>query len=142
MRHQLAQSDRICERILGMKIGNVLADRRIQIDLSRFHHLHDADIGKQFRDRTHAIHRVRRCRNLLVGILIAEALRPHDLVAIDQSNRECGKILVTHLLADYGFQFCCDRRVIATRQNIGSVLCTSRQHRQERSYCGVREERL
>ena len=73
-----------------MKIRNVLAYRRIQVDLSRFHHLHDSDISEQFRYGADAIDRVSGGRNFVFGILITETLRPHHLVPIDQRNRECG----------------------------------------------------
>ena len=106
-----------------MKIWDVLAYRSIQIDLARFHHLHDADISEQFRNGADAIDGVGRSRNFVLGILITETLRPYDIVPIDQRNRECRQIFVSHFLTDQGFECLGYWRVIGSRRSVGLNLC-------------------
>ncbi len=47
MRHKLSQRDGLVGRIVRMKVRQVTADRRIEVQLSAFDQLHDADVGEQ-----------------------------------------------------------------------------------------------
>ena len=48
VRHQFPQGNWLIERIMRCKVGDILGDWRIEIDLAPFHQLHNSDVGKQF----------------------------------------------------------------------------------------------
>ncbi len=68
-------------------------------------------------------------------ILIAEALRPHDLTAVHQRDGECWELLLVHLVLDKTRKCGCDLYVVFSRAYIGLIL---RAYARGHEPCGQR----
>ena len=86
MGHQLPQRDRLVEGIGRLEIGQILRDRRVEIELALLDELHDGEIGEQLRDGADAINGVGRGRLLRLRIGEAEAPRPDDGLIVHQGD--------------------------------------------------------
>ena len=112
MGHQHPQGDRLLARLVRrFEVGDVLCDRRIQVERPFLDELHHRHIGEELGDRADAIDRLGGGGDLAVAILVAEARGPDHLLIVHQRDRERGELLVLHLVADELLELGGDRLV-------------------------------
>ena len=90
VRHQLAQRDLFSKRVARMKIGQVVGDRRVEIQFATLHKLHHADVSKKLGNRADTVDGPGCGGGFLVGIGQSKTPRPDDLLVVDQRNGNRG----------------------------------------------------
>ncbi|MNW01445.1 hypothetical protein D3C71_1970800 [compost metagenome] len=105
MIQQHARRNLLVAFILHRKIGDILDNRRIEINFSLIDQLHDGNRGKDFTRRADPIHRVFRERPLFLLIILAGLAGYDDVAMIDKG--------VLHAV-----------RIVSCREEIGFLLCS------------------
>ena len=78
--------------------------------------------------------------SLVVRILVAETLRPDDLISLDQRDRKCRELLVLHFMENPGLECCNYCRVVRTRRDVGLIFCEDSSGEQERRYRAINQD--
>ncbi len=100
VRHELPQGDRRAGAVVGREVGEVGADRRVDVDVALLGQLHDGDVGEELRHRAHPVDRLGGGGD--TGRLLAEPGSPGDAVAINQRDRDGREPLLVALALDHG----------------------------------------
>src|SRR5436853_155720 len=125
MRQCLAKRDLLARFVDRLKIGQVLRDRRIKVDLALLDVEHQQQGGDRFRDRTDAVDRRRPGECLLVVADVAKAFGPDDVVVFDDRDRERGNTFE----GDFFFDVCPKNAngVCTLRGRVGLRRCEVRE---------------
>ena len=121
MGHQVAQSDRLIERVLRVKIRQIFGDRFIEIEDSLLDQLHHREVGKQLGHGADAVNGRGGGWDLGLRVAEAESRRPDDLLIVHQGDRKGGQLLLLHFAADKCVDRLDGRDVF--RRRIDPLLC-------------------
>src|SRR5690242_9537113 len=98
-----------------MEVGEIPRDRRVEVELTLLHELHDRDVGEKLGNRADAKYRLRPGLTPRRGIHGAESPRPDELLVVDKCNSDDWKPLHAHLALDEALELLGDCSVLTFR---------------------------
>ncbi len=101
-----------------MKIGQVLRDGRVEIQFATLHKLHHSDVGKKLGNRAHTVDGPGGRGLFPPRVRHSKALRPYDLLVIDQRHGNRGQLFLGELVLDESLKRARHRCIILARRNI------------------------
>src|ERR1700733_2570077 len=104
-----------------MKIGDIVTNGCVEIQLAAFNELHDRDVGKQFRYGPNAIYG--RCGGGLLARRIRDpkSLSPHGLLIVNQSDRKSRYLFFGELPLYKRSNRVSDRSIVLANGGISTV---------------------